>query len=165
MNNFNSGSKNRKINLYLGFSLIELIVVIIILGILSVTVAPKMFSGNGFSEFGYRADAIAKLRLIQTRAMQQGSDGCYQVMLTSSKLGKVTCTVSPVFVDQDIQRATLAEISSDDQVTFSPSGKIFTFDSMGRPKVDGDNEAITITVIGEQTLGIKIESEGYIHAI
>ena len=148
---------------YRGFSIIELVVVIIILGILSATVAPKLFTSKGYSEYAYRSDAISKLRLIQTRAMQQGSGGCYQVMLTSSKLGKVTCDASPVFVNQDEQRATVVEISSDDEVTFSPSGKIFTFDSMGRPNVNGEKEAITITVNGDQSLDILIESEGYIH--
>ena len=149
---------------YRGFSIIELVVVIIILGILSATVAPKFFTSKGYSEYAYRSDAISKLRLIQTRAMQQGSGGCYQVMLTSSKLGKVTCDTPPEFVDQAEQRATVVEISSDDEVTFSPSGKIFTFDSMGRPQSNSVNEAITITVNGDQSLDILIESEGYIHA-
>lgn len=163
MNNLISSSKNRKIDLNLGFTLLELIIVIVILGILSVSVAPKIFSSNGFSEFGYRADVISKLRLIQLRAMQQGTDGCFT--LTSSQLGKVSCEAPHDFVDQSEQRSTLVEISSEDTVSFSPTGTIFTFDSMGRPQPITDNEAIKITITGEQPLDILIEPEGYIHAI
>ncbi|MEH6385602.1 MAG: prepilin-type N-terminal cleavage/methylation domain-containing protein [Colwellia sp.] len=165
MHRFCNTLNTQKVSQQLGFTLIELIIVVIILGILSVSVVPKFFSGSGFSEYGYRADVIAKLRLIQTRAMQQGSGGCYQVMITSNKLGKVTCDPSPEFVNQEIQRATTVEVLSEDPITFSPSGKIFIFDSMGRPQTGNVNEAITITVSGEQSLRILIESEGYIHAI
>ena len=73
-----------------GFTLIELIIVIIILGILSVTVMPKFFTSKGFSEYAYRTDVIAKLRLIQTKAMQQTDSDvrfCHRVLVTAKKLG------------------------------------------------------------------------------
>lgn len=167
MNNVSHTFKRNSSNLQLGFSLIELIIVIIILGILSISVAPKFFSGNGVSEFGYRADVIAKLRLIQTRAMQQGDVECHEVLITAKKLGKGSCS-GFVFVDPDMEkkyRGTITSIDDQDLVEFSPKNTSFTFDVMGRPHTNNGNESITINIIGEQTLQVVIEVEGYIHAI
>ena len=146
-----------------GFTLVELVIVIIILGILSVTVAPKFFSSKGFSEYAYRADVIAKLRLIQTRAMQQVNVLCHRVNITEDKLGKVTCGTLSEFSDQSIQRATVVAIESGDNVTFSPVGLTFTFDHLGRPQ--DCNNPCDITITGEQSLVVRIENEGYIHAL
>lgn len=147
-----------------GFTLIELIVVIIILAILSVTVAPKFFTANGFSEYAYRTDILAKLHLIQTRAMQQVNEPCHQVMITSKQLGKASCDTIPVYVNQAMNRATLVTIDSNDLVTLNPDGLVFRFDNMGKPYTSAGNQQIEITIIGEQTLTVTIESQGYIHA-
>lgn len=160
---YNKTSANllRKFNR--GFTLIELVIVIIILGVLSATAIPKFFTSNGFSEYTYRSEVITKLRLIQTRAMQQVNDSCHQLIVTSNKLGKATCDTPPVFVDQTKKRATLVEIDISDNITFSPLGLNFSFDDMGRPQ--GCNQPCDITISGEQLLKVRIESEGYIHAL
>ena len=54
-----------------GFTLIELIVVIVLLSIVSATVLPKFLSSKGFEEYTYRDELIIKLRAIQLRTMQQ----------------------------------------------------------------------------------------------
>jgi MSHA pilin protein MshC len=143
-----------------GFTLIELVIVIIILGILSATVVPKFFTSNGFTEYAYRADVIAKLRLIQTRAMQQVNDSCHQMMISANKLGKVTCDTPPAYIEQ---KATLVVIDNNDNVTFSPTGLTFSFDSLGRPQ--GCNQPCEISISGDQELKVSIEAEGYIHEL
>ncbi|AZQ85766.1 type II secretion system protein [Colwellia sp. Arc7-635] len=154
-----------------GFTLIELVVVIVILGILSVTVAPKFFTHNGYSEYAYRTDIIAKLRLIQTRAMQQVNNPfapnekyCHQVLLSAKQLSKDICLPVTEYVNQSEQRATSVIVANDDSVTFSSANTRFAFDSMGRPSINGSNRKIEITITGEQALKVIIESEGYIHA-
>ena len=147
-----------------GFTLIELIIVIIILGILSVTVAPKFFTTSGFSEFAYRSDVIAKLRLIQTRAMQQVNEPCHRVKITNKQLGKIDCGSTATFVDQNLQRATLVSVEISDNVSFSPEDFIFDLNSFGKPFVNDINAKVEITITGEQPLVVVIEAEGYIHA-
>ena len=67
-----------------GFTLIELIVVIILISIMAVTVLPKFFTSNGFEEFTYRDELITKLRAIQLRSMQQTTDTvCHQIQIQS----------------------------------------------------------------------------------
>jgi MSHA pilin protein MshC len=159
VNNLHNKSLNKSLNQ--GFTLIELIIVIIILGILSVTVVPKFFTAKGFSEYGYRTDVIAKLRLIQLKAMQQtqaDNSDCHRVLLTTTKLGIADDCAS--FENS----ATKVQIADQDNVTFSSNitDNIFSFDSMGRPSC---NAPCQITINGEQTISVQIESEGYIHAL
>ena len=67
-----------------GFTLIELIVVVILISIMAVTVLPKFFTSNGFEEFTYRDELITKLRAIQLRSMQQTTDTvCHQIQIQS----------------------------------------------------------------------------------
>jgi MSHA pilin protein MshC len=168
--------KNLKSNSYSsmtinsGFTLIELIIVIIILGILSTTVAPKFFTSSGFSEYVYRSDAIAKLRLIQIKAMQQtgnNASDCHQVLVTNKKLGAPDdCDDSPSYTDAwDANLlATGMEIDGNDNVSFTTDmvGNKFSFDSLGRPISCGP---CVISINGEQTVKIQIEKEGYIHGL
>ncbi len=153
-----------------GFTLIELVIVILILAILSVTVVPKFLSSDGFSEYAYRSDAIAKLRLIQIKAMQQtGSNNtdCHQVLVTTKKLGAPDdCDNSPSFTSNwDASLLpTGMEIDAQDDISFTTdfASSTFTFDNLGRPNSCGP---CTISIVGEKTLKIKIETEGYIHAL
>ncbi|TWX72711.1 prepilin-type N-terminal cleavage/methylation domain-containing protein [Colwellia sp. C1TZA3] len=168
LNNF-SRATNKTLTLPQGFTLIELIIVIIILGILSVTVAPKFFTAKGFSEYGYRSDVIAKLRLIQTKAMQQTqSSYCHRVLVTATKLGTPDddeCAVSPNFGEPWVDSVTRVKVNNQDNITFSTSNMTddyFSFDSMGRPSCAAP---CIITINGEQSLSVQIEAEGYIHAL
>lgn len=169
MSNFKLTSYSSKTVNY-GFTLIELTIVIIILGILSVNVVPKFFASNGFSEYSYRSDAIAKLRLIQIKAMQQTGDNntdCHQVLVTTKKLGAPDdCDNSPSFTsnwDANLL-PTGMEIDAQDDISFTTdfAGNTFTFDNLGRPDSCGP---CTISIVGEEILKIKIETEGYIHAL
>ncbi|MBA6297630.1 prepilin-type N-terminal cleavage/methylation domain-containing protein [Colwellia sp. MB02u-9] len=173
MNNLNS-LKNKSVNQ--GFTLIELIIVIIILGILSVTVAPKFFTAKGFSAYGYRTDVIAKLRLIQLKAMQQtqaapdpeNENRCHTVLLTDKKLGTPDNCVDELSFNSTWQDSTTkVKIADQDDVIFSGENitdNSFSFDSMGRPS-SSCNAPCKITINGEQNISVQIESEGYIHAL
>jgi MSHA pilin protein MshC len=170
VNNLHNKSLSQRLNQ--GFTLIELIIVIIILGILSVTVAPKFFNAKGFSEYGYRTDVIAKLRLIQLKAMQQtqaipqaDNSYCHRVLITDTKLGTPDdCHDTPSFNSTWQDSATKVKIADQDNVTFSSNipDNSFLFDSMGRPSCV---DTCIITIEGEQIISVQIESEGYIHAL
>ena len=153
-----------------GFSLIELVVIILILGIVSATVAPKFFNSDNLTEYTYRSDIIAKLRLIQTRAMQQtdGSLGyCHRVLIEGDRLGvpRSDCDNTPSFDATWQATSTDVVVESSDSISFSTTAtnNTFTFDSFGRP-VNCHANTCTITVTGKQPLIIMIEKEGYIHA-
>jgi len=147
----------------MGFTIIELVVVIIIVGILAVTVIPKMFSSSGYEEIGYQAETVAKLRAIQLRSMQDTSaTQCLLVYVTEKTLGIPDGDCStPSFSSNSEQSSTIVKIS-EQQISFDDQGGgySFSFDQMGRP-----DQARNITINGsEQSLTININVEGYISA-
>jgi MSHA pilin protein MshC len=147
-----------------GFTTIELIVVIIIIGILATTLIPKIQSSGGYQEITYQDESVTKLRSIQLRAMQDTSGSqCLNVLVTASKLGVPdnSCTS---FVDNNINSTTIVKII-DDSVSFLYSGGTtsFSFDHLGRPV--NCASPCQISIVGqEQTLIVAINAEGYIYA-
>ncbi len=170
-----------------GFTTIELVTVIIIVGILAVNVLPRFDGTASYEAHTYRAQLISALRLTQQRAMQQTDSGdgyCHQLIFdndsTVSRYGipnRVDCTVTSFsgLVPEWQPDATGIEVSKKHQVDFSIEGEAnpsaITFDAMGRPVSNATlaNNCAGGCIInvqsGVETLKIKIESQGYIHAI
>jgi len=148
-----------------GFTIIELVLVIVLMGILSVTVAPKFFGSNGFEEYAYQAEVIATLRSIQLRAMQQtsiGSNECHTVIITSKLLTvDDNCAANSENSLGETLNNLAVEVDSNHSVTFIPDIS-FSFDSMGRPVSCSSPCEINFT--GNDNLKVTIESEGFIHA-
>ncbi|PKI13153.1 prepilin-type N-terminal cleavage/methylation domain-containing protein [Colwellia sp. 12G3] len=164
-----------------GFSLIELIVVIILIGILAVSVAPKFDGTSSYEAHTHRAQLISALRLTQQRAMQQtnSSDGyCHQIVFDKDypRYGvpdRTDCDNitfdTPNPIEDWIPDATGHLVDSRYQITFNIDGNVnpkkVGFDWMGRPTFNCDDGCeINIIHPSEQNLTITIEPEGYIHA-
>ncbi|MDO7084313.1 type II secretion system protein [Pseudocolwellia sp. AS88] len=147
-----------------GFTIIELVLVIVLMGILAVSVAPKMFNSGGFEEYAYQAELVATLRNIQLRAMQQTEnyvnnygDGCHTVVVTSNKVTvSSSCNINTGNLD-----VPTVEIDNAHSLSFSPAMS-FTFDSMGKPS--SCNNPCQIQLVANDNLSVVIESEGFIHA-
>lgn len=74
-----------------GFTLIELITVLVILGIISVFAVPRLSGAEAFSVTGARDTGLSVARQVQLRAMQQESAaGCNALVITASRLGAVS---------------------------------------------------------------------------
>jgi MSHA pilin protein MshC len=144
-----------------GFTMIELIVVILIIAIMSATVIPKFFTSTGFQEYTYQAEVITKLRGIQLRAMQQTSNSeCHTVLVTENAIGiPEICDSTSSSNWQSETTSVIVESGHDVTFDVSSGNYSFTFDSLGRPSCS----SCLITVLGDSTLTKKIESEGYIH--
>lgn len=134
-----------------GFTLVELIVVILITGILSISVAPRFFGVSSYEDRKASDELITALRHTQQMAMNRGGD--IQLILTATNF--------------TVQRSSLVnkELRSPDglipyvkifptNVNVSPVPKTITYNRLGRP-----DAGHTINV-GTQTITIE-EVTGY----
>ena len=159
-----------------GFTLIELTTVIILIGILAVAVLPKFDGSASYEAHSHRAQLISALRLTQQRAMQQtdNTDGyCHQIVFDNvkSRYGvpdRLNCSIT-AFSNIWQPDATGFNVESKYNVTFQVDGianpSIVAFDGMGRPQGNCFGGCVINVTSSVEILTIKIELEGYIHAI
>ena len=145
-----------------GFTLIELVVVILIISILAVTVGPKIIGVDGFNSYVYRDQMISSLRLTQQQAMQQtNAAGCHQVIVNNKGYGRSVDCDNPSLVDDWQNNYTGFQIPVDQSVSIQFSGNTLTFDSWGR--VAECSSGCSVDFISDETATLCIESQGYIH--
>lgn len=141
-----------------GFTLIELVMVIIVLAIISVTAVSRYASKSNFSAELMRDQAITIARQIQISAMQQQQLACATLTITESLFG---CTTQ--------QNPTNYLTTAHDQVTITPN-YFFGFNLLGQPFnpqserqcMTGSGCEITFTANNNQAK-MCINPQGYIH--
>lgn len=170
-----------------GFTLIELIIVVILLGIISFTALPRFTGNSGVEETTVQDQMISVLRRMQNQAMQQTSAAfCHQLLLTQTQLGAPN--INPCdLIPANTQLTTAANPDSGLQFrldansgivlrvfnhTNPASGTVqtlpflFRFNSLGQA-VDNSRarfqNGLNIQIAGAVTYSVCIEAEGYIH--
>ena len=153
-------------NIQLGFTLVELVTTIILIGIIAVAVLPRLFSASSYSAYTLRNEFISELRYVQLKAIQN-TDQCYQLDVSASgytlryfndRVGN-SCS-NPFRAEQPQTFSGGAHIA-----LASTASQVFsiTFDSLGRiisPVCSGH----CFNAVADETLAIAVESEGYIYA-
>lgn len=151
-----------------GFTIIELIAVILVIGILAVTAAPALFSDDGADVQTYQARLINLLRLQQQRAMQDtASTDNYCVLIADNRFGIPTnCadTSLPATFSPDYEGLATAE--QDTGVSITPAGVLY-FNGLGCPvSTPGDScgtAQAQITISGGNSRQVCVASQGRIH--
>lgn len=150
-----------------GFTLIELIIVIVVVGILAVTAGPRWFGKAGTDEAVLETQVLSLLRLQQQRALQDSAGHCYGVTLSASQIAPSEC-------NQMVAAAQIVEIPS--QVTLAvtttlPNGGTgFYFNSLGCPVSQGHatnretcgQSHVELRFQGVSERQICVQSQGYI---
>ncbi|AQM20427.1 prepilin-type N-terminal cleavage/methylation domain-containing protein [Vibrio anguillarum] len=157
----------------LGFTLIELIVIILLLGILSAYAASRYSGTSGFSSVTTQSEVLASLRLTQNRAMQR-TDLCNRWLVSNNQAQQVfpqtissaVCTTSlpnpatdSSFVDAAANDITLTLTNND-------GSHFLDFDSLGRAaQCLTANCTVTLNNLQSgESRQVCINSEGYIYA-
>ncbi|WP_016954608.1 type II secretion system protein [Catenovulum agarivorans] len=157
-----------------GFTLVELIVVILLIGILAVTALPKMgLVQNDSHTLEYRDRLINVLRHTQLQAMQNTNiilPDCHRVLIEQTRFGQNNnCgnNTLPNTFENDFLGISSAE-ASEGNLTISATNQAndpvfdIRFNALGQPQQDC-NGGCSIQISGTLTATITIESQGYIH--
>jgi MSHA pilin protein MshC len=121
-----------------GFTLVEIIMVVVLIGILAVSVVPKFMDTSAISLQGGAAMVAADIRYTQELAMSTHSPKT------------ITFTTSDIFYTVNSQTMNLPS-----RVSIS-SGATFTFNSLGEPTTGGGS-SVEIQA-GSSTKTITVES-------
>ena len=158
-----------------GFTLIELVIVIIILGVLSVTAVPKLIGKSSFEDYAVRDQLISQLRLVQLQGMNADpSDGgtCYWLVVKNScfyhdqneRNSSGQCD-EPNSDDVDCSDVDYNEYNSVNFTSGMLSEKNYRFNLDGKLLIDESviSETFDIDFDFDNNLQVEIETEGYIH--
>jgi MSHA pilin protein MshC len=171
-----------------GFTLIELIIVVLLLGIVSATALPRFLGKAGVEEITAQDQIISVLRRMQTQAMQQTSAAfCHQLILTQTQLGfpnilpcdaDTTTTQLTAAADQNstlqfnipANSSLSLSLFNTSAVTGGSSQTLpflFQFNALGQVVSSAGGVITTglrIEITDAVTYRICIEPEGYIHS-
>jgi len=137
-----------------GFTLVELVVVILILGILAINVGSRFFTGSAFSDRKVADELIEAIRYAQHLAMSRGGSESFQLVTTSTSYS-VQDSGGTAVSNPNRSSAYTVTIPSDTSL----AAKTISFNGLGQPTPDED----TIISVGS-SFTITIEQEtGYAH--
>ncbi|MBE4581406.1 GspH/FimT family pseudopilin [Vibrio navarrensis] len=153
-----------------GFTLVELIVVILLLGIISVYAASRFSGRASFSTITTQSELLASLRLVQSRAMQR-SGYCNRWLLSATEAKQVSPSRLAGACDNSQFNANDASVvnAADSDVSLSLSNdagnNYLDFDALGRA-AQCQSAICTVTLSNTQngeTRQICINTQGYIY--
>ena len=146
-----------------GFTLPELVMTIVIIGILIAVTAPRFVSWKGFSSRGFYDEAQAVVRYAQKTAVAWRRTIYVCVSATAiSATSNSDCTTAPV--THPITGAPLKTQQPPPGVTLSSTaGPSFSFNGLGQPS-GPVTITLTSTIADDPARQIVVESEtGYVH--
>jgi MSHA pilin protein MshC len=157
---------NRRSTSEAGFTLVELVVVIVILGVVSAIAAPRFFDDRSFMERGYYEELTAALKYAQKLAVASGcpvrfeiqGGGSYEARQQQA-LGS-RCDPADSSWSTGVMRADGQLLSGASPLGVSATPAVtFVFDALGRTNLAADQ---TISV-GTHALTVRAES-GFVEA-
>ena len=132
---------------FTGFSIIELLVVILLLGILSVFALGRMFDGNQFAARGFFDDTVNAVRFAQKLAVSTGCDVQVQIDTNSYELRRSSSCTADDFTDMVKNPANRSNDYQNTDIpngySFSPNSTIITFNARG--VTGGANQTVTLS--------------------
>lgn len=151
-----------------GFTLIELIMVMVLLGILAAYAAPRIFNRSDFDARGMHDMTMSYLRYAQKSAIAQRRQVCVGYSASSVSLtiagaaGAGACPAASTLSGPDGQPT----LNAPSGVSFTPTPATMAFDALGQP-LDNTGAVLasarTIVVAGTgRTITVEAVT-GYVH--
>jgi MSHA pilin protein MshC len=148
-----------------GFSLVELITTLILVGILAVVAIPRLVGVEAYNTRAFSDRVLAGLRYAQKQAIAKRRKVCVSVLANSvtfqyaSVAGAAAACDLPLAGPGGVSPfVVMAESSGAGNVVLAPV-TTFSFNALGRPSTGQ-----VFTVTGDSVVTIRVESEtGYVH--
>ena len=148
-----------------GFTLVELIVTLILVGILAVVAIPKLTGLSAYNTLGFYDRVASGIRFAQKQAIAKRRNVCLTFTANTVTFRFASLDGATALCDQDLvgPNGSAPYVVAPDPkgvgaVIFSPVPTAFQFDALGRPTVGQ-----TITVSGDGTKTLSVEPEtGYV---
>jgi len=157
-----------------GFSLIELVSVMVLVGILAVYIVPKMAGSSGYEQYVVRDQLISAIRFAQQHAMyDQASSHCYRVNIVAHNFTVELSTDGGNTFNFPTALRNDLDFGAGDASVVSALGKVTLpvltqrFDGLGNPVATcgGTTSATqTINIAGSTTIPLCLYSTGYVRA-
>jgi MSHA pilin protein MshC len=167
-----------------GFTLVELITVVIVLGVVAVAAAPRFLSTDSFAEFALQQRLQSALRTLQIQSMYDTrANFCYKLnFATGNSPGfgvptndftsgnqSLSCANSIDYTLERYMRSDVNELSNDGiEIVALDSGismAFIEFNALGQPSSNVGTCAggCEVSFVGSQQAKLCISSEGYVH--
>ncbi|PKF61986.1 hypothetical protein CW745_08350 [Psychromonas sp. psych-6C06] len=153
-----------------GFTLIELVIVIIVLGVLAAVAIPKFVNRSGFEDYTVRDQLIARLRLVQLQGMNaeptddSSDNACYWLVVKSNCFyNEHTARTGGSCLNPSQSGVCNSESYNDSAPVKYPTGMLVTANY--RFDLDGKlaQGSSPIQINGDNGLSVTIEAQGFIH--
>jgi MSHA pilin protein MshC len=148
-----------------GFTLIELVMVLILVGVLAVAVMPRFFDRAVFDARGFQDETLAALRYAQKEAVAQRRTVCITFSSTGVTLtvaanaGTATCTPSVNLAGPN-GTSPFSIASRSAAVKYQGVPANFSFNALGQPQ---PNTRQTIQIVGMASAITVEQDTGYVH--
>jgi MSHA pilin protein MshC len=145
-----------------GFSLVELVSVIMVVGVLAAVAIPRFVGIDSFASRGFSDQAIGIVRYAQKTAIAWRTPIFVCVSATQVKAAAAAGCATPLTHPTTGGQLVTPSAPSGVTLTVLPAGD-FTFDALGRPSA---SKTITVnsTIAGDPARQIVVEAEtGYVH--
>jgi len=143
-----------------GFTLVELVAIIVIAGIMAAVAGPRFFNASTFAARGYADAAAGFLRYAQKLAVARHAGVTVQIdgtgLALCSSAGNPCADANPW---PGPQSDTPYRIDVPNGVLLAGTAASFSFDAEGRPSV-----GVTLTITGDLARILTVEAEtGYVY--